>query len=131
MKDDTCFVWIKEEVKQNGIWTKVNTEKGVDGDRKGDHEEKTILRKMNHSEKNNAAHFVCEDGTVKFYTTRPIEAGEELLWDYDEDVESNFEKGVKKLIIQSPKSYVQVIDGDVMLKKTKHPKLNVKSFLRL
>ncbi len=129
MKDDTYVVWIKEEVKRDGVWIKINTEKGVDGDRRNGHEEKTILRKMNHSEKNNTAHFVCEDGTVKFYTTRPIEADEELLWDYDEEIETDFEKGVKKRIIQEPKKYVRVVDGKVTLKKAKRSPFNVKNFI--
>ncbi|WP_172806932.1 SET domain-containing protein [Endozoicomonas arenosclerae] len=87
------------------------------------------MHDTNESGKNNTAHFVCEDGTVKFYTTRPIEADEELLWDYDEEIETDFEKGVKKRIIQEPKKYVRVVDGKVTLKKAKRSPFNVKNFI--
>ena len=130
LKDDTYVVWIKKEVKKDGVWIKINKEKGVDGDYKGGHEDKTILRKMNHSENNNTDHFVCDDGTVKFYTTRPIEAGEELLWDYDQEIETDFEKGVKKRIVQNPHQYVKVVNGNVTLKKAKRSHFDASGFIR-
>ena len=136
--DDTYVVWIKHQVKEDGEWIKQDIEKGVDGDRPGENPEKTILRKMNHSEKNNMAHFVCEDGSVMFHTIRPVKRGDELLWDYDEEVETDFTNGVKKRIVQKPEEYFYM-NGEkkntlrratASSKKTKPKKINGRIFIK-
>ena len=70
-----------------------------------------------------------------FYTTRPVEAGEELLWDYDPDVENiDFNNticinGVKPYITPDPTKYVDVTDTRAKLKSSYKP-VDARSFLR-
>ncbi|CAM3834425.1 SET domain-containing protein-lysine N-methyltransferase [Parendozoicomonas haliclonae] len=120
--DDTYVVWIKDEFKRDGHWYKNLVEVGIDASGSGNHDTPTPLRKMNHSEENNVAHFVCKNNVVKFYTRQKIKAGAELLWDYDQEIETDFSKRMKH-IATDPHKYVYVDKNNKVCLKEKYKRL--------
>ena len=132
--DDTFVVWIDHSIKQNGRWHSNKVEAGVDGDRPAKGQAKTILRKSNHSNNTNMGLYVTNDNKVMFYTTCAIKAGQELFWDYDPNVETDFNStncvdGVKPYIPTNPLKYVRVKSNTVEL-RSKYKPAKSRNFIR-